>query len=139
VVQAEIAHTQAQARQCEARELVRELGILYHPYDLERGQAQPVEQVAQRLNDVWTRLGRIAAAADLPTRARERLAKAQRLTTQLLATLTFFFATLQVQVEALALPLHLERALVEQLIPACIWSASPRAAPTPSRVTDCAR
>jgi hypothetical protein len=118
VVQAEIAHTDAQARQCEARELVRELGILYHPYDLERGQAQPVEQVAQRLNDVWTRLGRIAAAADLPTRARERLAKAQRLTTQLLATITFFFATLQVQVEALALPLHLERALVEQLIPA---------------------
>ena len=118
VVQAEIAHTQAQARQCEARELVRELGILYHPYDLERGKAQPVEQVAQRLNDVWTRLRRIAVAAELPTRARERLAKAQRLTTQLLATLTFFFATLQVQVEALALPLNLERALVEQLIPA---------------------
>ena len=53
-VQAEIAHTLAQARQCEARGLVRELGILYHPYDLERGQAQPVEQVAQRLNSVWT-------------------------------------------------------------------------------------
>jgi hypothetical protein len=57
-------------------------------------------------------------AADLPTRARERLAKAQRLTTQLLATIPFFFATLQVQVEALALPPNLERALVEQLIPA---------------------
>jgi hypothetical protein len=118
VVQAEIAHAEAQARQCEARELVRELGIGYHPYDLECGQAQPVEPVAQRLNDVWTRLGRLAAAAELPTRARERLAKAQRLTTQLLATLTFFFATLQVQVEALALPLDLERALVEELIPA---------------------
>jgi hypothetical protein len=61
VVQAEVAHTQAQARQSEARELVRELGIGYHPYDLERGQAQPVEQVAQRFNDVWTQLGRIAA------------------------------------------------------------------------------
>ncbi|MEF8767078.1 DUF6399 domain-containing protein [Candidatus Accumulibacter contiguus] len=118
VVQAEIAHAEAQARQCEARELVRELGIGYHPYDLECGQAQPVEQVAQRLNDVWTRLGRLAAAAELPTRARERLAKAQRLTTQLLATIPFFFATLQVQVEALALPLDLERALVEELIPA---------------------
>ena len=118
VVQAEFAHTQAQARQSEARELVRELGLLYHPYDLECGQAQPVEQVAQRLNGVWTQLERIAAAADLPTRARDRLAKAQRLTPQLLATLTFFFATLQVQVEALALPPHLERALVEQLIPA---------------------
>ena len=51
-------------------------------------------------------------------RARERLAKAQPLTTQRLATLTFFFATLLGQVEALALPPHLERALVEPLIPA---------------------
>jgi hypothetical protein len=118
VLQAEIAHTPAQARQCEARELMRELGILYHPYDFERGQAQPVEQVAQRLNGVWTRLGSIAAAAELPTSARERLAKEQRLSPQLLATITFFFATLQGQVDAFVLPLTLERTLVEQLIPA---------------------
>ncbi len=75
LVQAETEQTQAQARQAEARELVRELGILYHPYELEHGQAQPVERVAERLDAVWTRLG--------------RLAKAQRLTTQLLATITF--------------------------------------------------
>jgi hypothetical protein len=118
LVQAETEHTQAQARQTEARELVRELGTLYHPYDLERGQAQPVELVAQRLAAVWTRLGCLAAAAELPTRAREHLAKAQRLTTQLLATITFFFATLQLQVEALGLPPSLETVLVEQLIPA---------------------
>ncbi len=118
LVQAETEHTLAQARQAEARELVRELGTLYHPYDLEHGQAQPVERVAERLDAVWTRLGHLAATAELPTRARERLAKAQRLTTQLLATIAFFFATLQVQVEALALPPILERALAEQLIPA---------------------
>ena len=118
LAQAETAHIQAQARQGEARELVRELGILYHPYDLEHGQAQSVEQVAQRLNDVWTRLRRIASDAQLPARARERLAKAQRLTPQLLATIPFFFTTLPWQVEALALPSPLERALVEQLIPA---------------------
>jgi hypothetical protein len=118
VVQAQTEHTQAQAHQAEARALVRELGTLYHPYDLEHGQAQPVERVAQRLDAVWTRLGRLAAAAELPTRAREHLAKAQRLTTQLLATVTFFFATLHLQVEALALPPSLEYALIEQLIPA---------------------
>jgi hypothetical protein len=118
LVQAETEHTQAQARQHEARELLRELGTLYHPYDLEHGRAQPVERVAQRFEDVWTRLQGLAAAADLPTRAREHLAKAQRLTTQLLATITFFFATLDLQVEALALPPSLEAALVEQLIPA---------------------
>jgi hypothetical protein len=35
----------------------------------------------------------LAEAADLPERARERLAKAERLTVQWLATLAFFFAT----------------------------------------------
>jgi hypothetical protein len=59
-------------------------------YELHSGQAQPVERVAQRLEAVWERLRRLAEAADLPGRARARLAKAQRLTTQLLATITFF-------------------------------------------------
>ena len=118
LVQAETERAQAQARQAEARELVRELGTLYHPYDLEHGRAQSVERVARRFEDVWTRLQRLAEAADLPTRARERLAKAQRLTTQLLATIAFFFTTLHMQVEALGLPPSLEAALVEQLIPA---------------------
>ena len=118
LVQADTELAQAQARQVEARERMRELGTLDHPYDLERGQAQPVERVAPRLSDVWNRLGRLAAAAELPTRARERLAKAPRLTTQLLATIAFFFATLQGQVEALARSPTLERALLEHLIPA---------------------
>lgn len=116
VVQAEA--DQAQARQTQARESIRALGTLYHPYDLETGQAQPVERIAQRFAEVWTRLQRLADAAALPTRAREHLAKAQRLTTQLLATIAFFFATLQAKVEALDLPPTVEAALVEQLIPA---------------------
>ena len=63
-------------------------------------------------------MGRLAEAADLPARARERLAKAQRLTTQLLATLTFFFATMQSKVESLNLPPIVEQAVITQLIPA---------------------
>ena len=94
----------------------RSAGVLYHPYDLQTGRAQPVERIAQRFEEVWTQLRRLAAATDLPTRARERLAKAQRLTTQLLATTAFFLATLQAKVEALALPPSVEAALVEQLI-----------------------
>jgi hypothetical protein len=118
LVQAEAEQTQAQARQSEARALMRELGALYHPYELERGQAQSPERVATRFEEVWTQLYRLAEAADLPKRARERLAKAQRLTIQMLATITFFFATLQAKVEALALPPQVEAAVIEQLIPA---------------------
>ncbi len=45
-------------------------------------------------------------------------AKAERLTTQLLATLTFFFATIQAKVEALGLAPELETLVHQQLIPA---------------------
>ena len=117
LVQAERDQAQAQQRQTDARECVRELSALYHPYDLSTGQRQPVAQVAERFRAVWARLHQIATAADLPSRARERLAKAQRVTTQLLATLTFFFATLTAKVEALNLPPALETALTEQPIP----------------------
>lgn len=118
LVRAEGEQTQAQVRQTEAPELIRELATAYHPYDLESGAVQPVERVAVRLADVWARLRRLADAADLPTRAYERLAKAQRLTVHWLAYLAFFFATLQIRVEALGLPPDMEQALLTQLIPA---------------------
>ena len=92
--------------------------MLYHPYDLQHGQTQSVERVAARFTDVWLRLKHLAEAADLPERARERLAKAERLTVQWLATLAFFFATVTARVEALELPPELDAALHEQLIPA---------------------
>jgi hypothetical protein len=118
LVEAEAEQAQALARQTQAREQIRELGNLYHPFDLERGQAQPVERVAARFAAVWAHLADLADAAGLPARARERLAKAQRLTVQWLATLAFFFATLHTRVEALDLPPELEQAVLAQLLPA---------------------
>jgi hypothetical protein len=85
--EAAVEHEQAQARQAEARGLRRELGQLYHPYDLVSGVAQPVAAVAARFASVWTRPQRLAAVADLPARARAHLAKAARVTTKLLAPL----------------------------------------------------
>lgn len=118
LAQADVELARAQARQREAGELIRELGGLYHPYALETGQTQTVAHVAARFASVWERLRGLAEAADLPNRARERLAKAERLTVQWLATLTFFFATVTAKVEALALPPPLETAVLEQLVPA---------------------
>ena len=97
LVQAEAQETEARTHQSEARASIRELGTLFHPYDLEHGRVQPVAQVVARFAEVWARLARLAKAADLPTRGREHLAKAQRLTVQWLASLTFFFATVQSQ------------------------------------------
>ena len=55
LVQAERDQAQAQQRQTDARECVRELSALYHPYDLSTGQRQPVAQVAERFRAVWAR------------------------------------------------------------------------------------
>lgn len=116
--QAERDQQQALQQPTDARECVRELSALYHPYDLQTGRAQPVERVAQRIGDAWARVHQLAETADWPSRARERIEKAKRVTTQLLATIAFFFATLHAKVEALNLPPALETALCEQLIPA---------------------
>jgi hypothetical protein len=117
-VEAERELAQAQERRTQARECVREISEAYHPYDLESGQAQPPERLAERLDGVWRRLAAIAAAADLPAWAQARLGKAQRVAVQMLATLAFFFAAVQAKVEALGLEPVLERALYEGLIPA---------------------
>jgi hypothetical protein len=92
--QAERDPQQVLRHQTDARECVRELSALYHPYDLHTGRAQPVERVAQRMGDAWAHVHQLAAAVDLPSRARERIEKAKRVTTRLLATIAFFFATL---------------------------------------------
>lgn len=116
LVAVEADRDRARERQSEARELIRELGVLYHPYDPVDGQTQPVERVVARFTEVWTRLKGLAEAAELPERARERLAK--RLTVQWLATLAFFFATVTARVEAPALSPEMEAVVLEQLIPA---------------------
>jgi hypothetical protein len=101
---------------------------------LETGQTQTVAHVAARFASVWERLRALAEAADLPNRARERLAKAERLTVQWLATLTFFFATVTAKVEALALPPPLETAVLEPLVPALyLERAAARSANTETR------
>ena len=118
LVEAEAEQAAALARQTEARELIRELGHLDHPYHLETGAVQPVDAVRARYEQVWQRLSQLATAADLPTRSRERIAKARRLTVHWLAYLSFFFATVQTRVEAFDLPVELEQALHNELIPA---------------------
>jgi hypothetical protein len=69
------------------------------------------------LSAIWQRLGAVADAAELPQRARAHLHKAERLTTALLATIAFFFATVQQRVEALSLAPDIETAVLEHLIP----------------------
>ncbi len=116
VAAAELAYESAQEHQAEAGTLMRLLGELYHPFDLVHGAAQSPADLAERFAGLWHRLERLAKAAALPAAARERLAKAQRLTAQLLATMAFFFTNVQMRIDTLNLPPHLEQAVLEHLI-----------------------
>ncbi len=44
LVAAEAGRNRARERQTEAREVIRDLGVLNHPSDLQEGQTQPVER-----------------------------------------------------------------------------------------------
>ncbi len=115
---ADAQREQAEQNQQQARACVRELADAYHPYDLDTARAQPPERVGERLAACWRQLGELADAISLPERARERIAKAERLTTSMLATITFFFTTIQAKVAALGLAPEIEALVHQQLIPA---------------------
>jgi len=54
LVAAQAERDRARARQTQARELIRALGVLYHPPDLQQGQTQSVAHVAARFAEVWS-------------------------------------------------------------------------------------
>lgn len=67
---AQLQLEQAQGYQAEAKAVHRELSAAYHPYDLKTGQAQPPEQLSERLSGCWQRLAALAQGATLPERCR---------------------------------------------------------------------
>jgi small-conductance mechanosensitive channel len=118
VVEAEVDLDETRERRAAAQEQVREIGAAYHPYHLETGQTQSVGDVSHRLETCWEKLNELAQEANLPDRCFKKLRKARRVTGELLATVGFFFATLQAKIEALNLAPEVEEVAYQYLIPA---------------------
>lgn len=116
LVQAERRSDQTQERQAQAREILHEIGDAYPPtmYTADKRNPPSVSPNALRLvgNDSLNWPSKPTCRS-----ARERMAKAKRVTTQLLATLRFYVATVEAKVEALNLAPELEAAVPRQLIP----------------------
>ena len=108
----------ALARRTQAQEAVRGIGQSYHPFDLKTGAAQDAETVSQALETHFSALETVAAEAQLPERSLKNIQKAKRLTTKMVATITFFFLTICAKVEALSLTPDQEQAMHQLLIPA---------------------
>ncbi len=71
-----------------------EIGEVYHPYNLETGERQDSEIVAGLLADCFARIH--TATTDLADRCRNRVHKAQRVVSSMVATITFFFQMIDI-------------------------------------------
>ncbi|MBK5932319.1 DUF6399 domain-containing protein [Halochromatium salexigens] len=117
-MQASLARERAQAQRAESKALIGAFSAVDHPYELEQGHAQTPEQLQTHLAALFARLEALAEEVDLSERLCAHLAKAKRLTHSLVATLTFFFMTVNTRVQALNLSPAIEQAMLNELIPA---------------------
>jgi len=109
---------QALVRQAQAKTTIQEMSQSYHPYDLETGAARDAETVARELAAHFTSLETLASQAALSTRCLQNIHKAKRVVVQMVATIAFYFLTIQAKIEALCLTTEQERVLYDHLIPA---------------------
>ncbi len=119
--QADQAHTELEAalqRQVHAKESIQGISTAYHPYDVETGQPKTAAHVALELNRHIAKLEQIAKEATLSERCQQKIQKAKRVVTQMVATMAFVVMTVTAKLEALALKPDVEQAIVTQLIPA---------------------
>jgi hypothetical protein len=108
----------ATEQQAQAREVIPGISAVYHPYDLQTGAARNAAQVAATRKQHCAKLETIAPPANLAEHGRASSQKAQRVVVEMVATIAFFFLTVQAKVEALALAPAVERAVYNNLIPA---------------------
>ena len=106
------------ARASQAQQAIQAISAAYHPYDLTTGTAKSVTDVAAELDQSFTHLEQLAMEAHLSERCFNKIHKAQRVVTDMLATIAFFFLLVRTHVEALGLPPDIEQAMSTQLIPA---------------------
>jgi hypothetical protein len=101
----------ALARQARAKATIRAISQSYHPYDPTTGAVRSAELVAEELAAHFTTLETIADQANLSTRCQEQIRKAKRVVVKMVATIAFFFLTIQAKVEALSLTFEQEQAV----------------------------
>lgn len=119
-----------QTQQAQIRKALTGIRQAYHPYDPESGAARSPEEIAVSLEHHFTTVEQIAHQAKLSEPSLQKIHKAKRVVTQMVATIAFFFLTLRAKVEALGLPSGVENAVYAQLIPGIYLSLVARKAPT---------
>jgi hypothetical protein len=106
------------ARKERAKEVLGEIGSAYHPFDLGSGAPRQAEHVEQLIGKSFSDLDTIAQEAHLSDRAIQHIEKARRLVPSMVETIAFFWSMVSISLKELHLPLDIELAMVQNLIPA---------------------
>jgi len=106
---------QARLNHETVRSAKAEIGRVYHPYDLKNGQRQDSETVSELLSDCFDEIHK--ATIDLSDRCKERVNKAQRVVSGMVATIAFFFQMIDIYLENTQLSDRDRRLMHNYLIP----------------------
>ena len=107
-----------QEHQEQARQANKAISQVYHPYQLQTGEAQDTATVDEALRAQFKALETLADAAGLRESSRQRLEKAKRVVVGMVATIAFFWLTVTAKIEALGLTEEAEQMVLEKLLPA---------------------
>lgn len=105
-------------QQERARKANKAISGVYHPYNLQTGEAQDAEMVNKALRVQFKELETIAEEAGLRDSSRQRIEKAKRVIVGMVATVAFFWLTVTAKIEALGLAEETEKMVFEKLLPA---------------------
>lgn len=107
----------AQSWQERAKAAIQGINATYHPYDLETGAARSAEEVSASLEQCFAEIEAVATEAELSKSCHDRIAKAKRVKSAMVATVAFFWLTVEAKIEALELTKEIEQTVYDNLIP----------------------
>ena len=110
---ADVVETQEQAGKAR-----RAVSQVYHPYNIETGNAQNAKEVDDKLNKAFEKLEAIAEKMHLRDSTQKRIAKAKRVVVEMTATIAFYWLVVHAKIEALELSEDVELVVMENLLPA---------------------
>lgn len=122
-----------QSQKIAIQDAKKGIGAVYHPYDLGTGAARSTEQVQQDLLQHFDTIEKNATAANLRETAIDKIKKAKRVCSGLVATMTFYWMMVSQLIESLSLSCKHEQVLRDTLIPAHYLMIASKKAKTAER------
>jgi len=108
----------AEANQNRMKEAIKGISKAYHPVDLETGKLKEADEVSESLAQCFSEIETSASEANLKESSWKRIKKAKRVVVDMVATILFFHMTIRAKIEALSLPMEIEQAIFDSLLPA---------------------